>query len=76
MQALFVYVSEDNVLNALVQQVDERDVRRVNTLPRIQTTSNLQVLGRERQISGTVVPLCDFHRSSTLTLWLSRSLPP
>lgn len=76
MQTLFVHVSEDDVLNAMVHQVDERDVRRVTTLSRIQTTSDLQVLGRERQISGTVVPLCDFHRSSTLTLWLTGGLPP
>lgn len=76
MQTLFVHVSENDVLNALVQQVDERNVRRVTTLPRIQTTSNLQVLGRERLLSGTVVPLCDFHCVSTLTLWISRSLPP
>lgn len=76
MQALFVHVSEDDVLDAMVQQVDERNVCRVTTLPRIQTTSHLQVLGWERQLSGTVVPLRDFHRSSTLTLWISRSLPP
>lgn len=76
MQALFVHVSEDNVYNAMVQQVDARNVRRVTTLPRIQTASNLQVLRWERQISGTVVPLCDFHCSSTLTLWITGGLPP
>lgn len=76
MQALFVHVSEDDVLNAMVHQVDEGNVCRVTTLPRIQTTFNLQVLGRERQLSGTVVPLCDFHRSSTLTLWITGGLPP
>lgn len=76
LQALFVHVSEDDVYNEMVQQVDEGNVRRVTTMPRIQTASNLQVLGWERKLSGTVVPLCDFHRSSTLTLWITGGLPP
>lgn len=76
MQALFVHVSENDMLNAMVQQVDARNVRRVFAMHRIQTTFDLQVLQWERQISGTVVPLCDFHCSSTLTHWLSGDLPP
>lgn len=76
LQALFAYVSNDNLLNAMVRRIKSGNVRKVITLSEIHLASILQVLRWERQISGTVVPLCDFHRSSTLTLWLTGGLPP
>lgn len=76
MQALFAHVSDDYLLNAMVRRIDSGNVRRVITLSEIHLASILQVLRWERQISGTVVPLCDFHHSSTLTHWLAGGLPP
>ena len=76
LQALFAHVSNDNLLNAMVRRIDSGNVRRVIALSEIRLASILQVLRWERQISGTVVPLCDFHCSSTLTLWLTGGLPP